>query len=474
MRRNSLAGQILSFAVSSLIIAAGLFGFRALVYKPDAEASAKTPPPIPLVHTAAIRPHEGSLDFDVDGVVAALREIEVAAEVAGKVVFKDEACDSGRFVTRGTRLIKIDPRDYEIAERRLENQLEQANANIEELQVEISNSAELIKLAEGQVGLEQNEVNRLAGLIQERIVTDSTLDRAKQTELSARNGLVQLKNQLRLLKTRQRGLASARDLVVTDLEKAKLDLERTEIVAAVDGVVIEDLVERDSFVQKGEPIFKLEDTSAVEVQCRLKMEDLYWVWRQAGQEFNGVGADGTGDQFPRIPVTVQYRLADRQAVHYEWLGVLVRFTRFDGIGLDEATRTVPCRVIVDHPRDVKIVSHRKESPDESIASGGPPTLVRGMFVSATFHIDQPSPLLLIPERAVQAGKTVWIVNNGRLNEKRALDLIELIQVRDAAGGEESYWLVEAAATGLTADDRVVVPPFGVLRNDEPVRENASR
>ncbi len=471
MKRNSLAGQVLSFAVSALIVAAGVFGFRALVYKPEAEASNEKPRSAPLVYTEAIRPHEGSLDIAVDGVVAPFREIEVAAEVAGKVVFKDDACNGGRFVTRGMRLIKIDPRDYELAVRRLENQLEKADANIEELQVEISNSAELIKLAEDEVELEQNEVNRLAGLIQERVVTDSTLDRAKQTELAARNSLVQLKNQLELLKTRQRGLASARDLVVTDLEQAKLDLERTEISAAVDGVVIDDMVERDSFVQKGEPLFKLEDTSAVEVKCRLKMEELNWVWRQAGQEFNGLGPDSAGYQIPQIPVTVTYRISDRKNVHYEWEGVLARF---DGIGLDEATRTVPCRVRVDRPREVKVVSHRKGTSDETPASGGPPALVRGMFVTVTFHVDQPSPLLLIPERAVQPGKSVWLVNDGQLNEKRALDLIELIQVRGDASEEQSYWLVEAATTGLAAGDRVVVPPFGVLSNGENVREEASR
>ena len=199
MRKNSLAGQVLSFVVSALIVLAGVLGFRTLIYKPDVQASPKVEPTAPLVHTVAILSHKGSLDITVDGLVTPFREIEVAAEVAGKVVFKDETCNGGCFVTRGTRLIKIDPQDYELAVRRLENQLEQADANIEELQVEISNSAELIKLAEDTVQLEQNEVNRLAGLIQARIVTDSTLDRAKQTELSARNTLAVLKNQLQLL-----------------------------------------------------------------------------------------------------------------------------------------------------------------------------------------------------------------------------------------------------------------------------------
>jgi multidrug efflux pump subunit AcrA (membrane-fusion protein) len=299
------------------------------------------------------------------------------------------------------------------------------------------------------------------------------LDRAKQTELTARNGLVQFRNQLQLSKTRQRRLASARELVATDLEQAKLDLERTEIVAPVDGVVIDDLVERDSFVQKGETVFALEDTSAVEVKCRLKMEELYWVWRQTGQDFEGRGAESAGYDIPRIPVTVTYRLSDRQGTYYQWRGVLARF---DGIGLDEATRTVPCRVLVDKPRDVTVVDDRtqtrQETGEATSAAGGLSALVRGMFVTVTFHVDQPSPLLVIPERAVQPGKTVWIVNNGQLEQKRSLDLIELIQVEDEAGAEQAYWLVASAATGLTAGDRVVVPPFGGLRDNDRVRENA--
>ncbi len=467
MKRNSFVGQIFSFVISVAIIAAGVFGFRMLVYRPEAIASGPAEPTIPLVRTRPIQSHSGSLDITVDGVVTPFREIAVAAEVAGKVVYKDEACNGGRFVTRGTRLVKIDPRDYELAVQRLKNQLEQADANLEELTVEISNTAELIKLATNQVELEQNEVDRLAGLIQEKIVTDSTLDKAKQAELTARNGLVQMQNQLQLLKTRQRGLESARQLVKTDLEKAELDLKRTEITAAVDGVVIDDQVERESFVQKGQTIFTFEDTSAVEVKCRLKMEELYWVWRQSGQDVSQIGTSGDGYRIPQVPVTIAYQLSDRNKVQYEWQGVL---SRFDGIGIDEATRTVPCRILVDKPRDVRVVTNG-ESSDKPAELGGPPALVRGMYVTVTFHIDQPNELLLIPERAVQPGKAIWIVEDSRLSAKRSLELIELISLPNEAGDDESHWLVEAASSGLHAGDQVVVPPFGILHDGDEVRVN---
>jgi multidrug efflux pump subunit AcrA (membrane-fusion protein) len=468
VRRNSLAGQILSLIVSVLIVAAGIFGFCALYFKPEVEASSKAPAPVPIVNTEVILPHDDSLKIAVDGVVVPFRAIEVAAEVAGKVVYKDDACDGGRFVLRDTTLIKIDPRDYANAVKRFENQLDQAVAKIEELQVEIKNTDELIKIAEDQLKLEENELSRLAGLIQERIVTDSSMDQAKQAELAARNGLVLLKNQRQLLTTRQRGLESARELVVTDLEKAKLDLERTEIIAAVDGVVVDDFVERDSFVQKGEPLFTLQDTSAFEVKCRLKMNELSWVWRHTGREPKGREDDLSGYQIPQTPVTISYHLADRQDVHYEWKGVLARF---EGSGLDEATRTVPCRVRVDNPRDVAIVRDGGQPSEDAKPSVGPPTLVSGMYVQVSIEIVQPSPLLQIPEQAVQPGKTVWVVNDGRLEEKKTLDLIERMTVpREGVPDGVPCWIVEAAGSGLAAGDHVVVPPFGVLRDGIDVRE----
>ena len=73
------------------------------------------------------------------------------------------------------------------------------------------------------------------------------------------------------------------------------------------------------------------------------------------------------------------------------------------------------------------------------------------------------------ERAVQPGKTVWIVRDGVLHEKRSLELIELIEVPGADGQLAPHWLVEASATDLAAGDQVVVPPFGILRDGDAVR-----
>lgn len=461
--RKSLRNQFISFVISAVILVIGFTVYAALAHQPEQGADASPTPRLPVVKTVAIREHKGSLDIEVDGIVTPYREIEVAAEVGGRVIYKNEACNGGVFVKKGTPLIRIDPRDYELEQQRLGNQLAQAEANLSELAVQVSNTEALIKLARDQVDFEHKEIDRLAGLIQERIVTDSAMDKAKQAELAARNALVRLTNELQLHQTRKTGLQSAKALVETSLEKAQLDIDRTKVAAAVDGLVVQDMVEQDSYVQKGAPLFTLEDTSAVEVKCQLRMEELHWLWRQASSDPSGDNTSG-GYQIPQTRVTVTYQVSGRESVHYEWQGVL---SRYDGGGMDEVTRTVACRVVVPDPRDVKVMGEGKNGR----GLGAPPALVRGMFVGVRLHIDQPDRLALVPEQAVQPGKALWVVRDGVLSLMKPLTLIELVEKPNDTGQLETFWLVEAQASRLSFSDRVVVPPFAVLAEDMAVRES---
>ena len=54
-----------------------------------------------------------------------------------------------------------------------------------------------------------------------------------------------------------------------------------QITAPIDGVIVLEEVEEDSYVNKGTLLVAIEDTSAVEVKCSLRMDELYWLWCQA-------------------------------------------------------------------------------------------------------------------------------------------------------------------------------------------------
>ena len=97
-----------------LIIAIGVSGLLWLSAK-DAppERVAKQPAPL-LVETIELQPGVSSFQIHVGGNVVPRREVTLSAEVAGVVVFKGDAVESGRHVQKGTPLLQIDPARFEL------------------------------------------------------------------------------------------------------------------------------------------------------------------------------------------------------------------------------------------------------------------------------------------------------------------------------------------------------------------------
>jgi multidrug efflux pump subunit AcrA (membrane-fusion protein) len=459
--------HVTSGLISISILAVGAAGFFLLVNKPAAPESKRPDRLAPLVQTIPLDQHEGSLDILIDGSVVPFREISTSAEVDGRIVFKDEQCDAGNFVTKGTVLLQIDPSDYEFELQRLRTLLSEAFASIEELEVEISNTGRLIALSNEVLTLQQRELARVSNL-SAGVVTASDLDRAKQVELAARNALAVLKNQEHLQKTRRNRIDAGRKLVETQLERAELDLERTKVTAFVDGVIVRDLVERGDYVQKGSPLIMLEDTSAVEVKCSLQMDELYWLWRSQSQQGSAPHQAARPYEIPQTPVTVIYELPQSR-IRYGWSG---RLSRFDGIGLDEKTRTAPCRVIVNDPLDVFLVDDPlglTTSINSQAPAIGPPALVRGMYVTVKIHVATEGDFVRIPERWVRPGKALWVARNNQLRVIRPLRLIELVDVKTSPGDTTRFWIADAAASNLLPDDLVIVTPLTAVTDEMRIR-----
>jgi hypothetical protein len=124
--------------------------------------------------------------------------------------------------------------------------------------------------------------------------------------------------------------------------------------------------------------------------------------------------------------------------------------------LDEKTRTVPCRVIVEDPRAVQCVGQA----ESAAATQGPPALVRGMYVSVQLHAQPAVGLVGVPERALRPGDVVWLVRDGKL-------AIQRVQVADTVNERV---LLHAAESGVAHGDRVIVSPVAVVRDGMEVRE----
>jgi multidrug efflux pump subunit AcrA (membrane-fusion protein) len=458
-------------AVPLIILGLSVAGFflvsRLLKTEPVTETQVMQ---LPEVKVDVVRSQQGGMRIETDGVVVPYREINIASEVAGRIVEKSEVCQAGHFVTAGTPLVKIDPQDYLLEVERLTKEVQQANIMLDELKEELAGILSLIELADQEVALRQRELKRQRSL--SGVVTSSDLERAEANELAARSAAVTQRNRKRLLETSRARLESARDLANSKLSKAQLDLERTKIVAPADGVVVSDMVEADAYVQKGTPLLVFEDTSKTEVKCKLEMEDLFWLWNRRATT-DSLASDspavavsiGRAYEIPETPVQVIYRLAWRKDLEFVWQGTL---SRYDGIGLDEKTRTVPCRIVVDDPQ-AQTKRRREAAPGAATSLpglSGPPALVRGMFVTVRLQLDPDVQLLRIPEETLRPGNTLWRVRDD--SEKPGSKVLDIVPVHfvsletvyDAEETPRRYALVYVNDHGQLGDgDRVVTSPL---------------
>lgn len=406
--------------------------------------------------------HEKVLLLETDGVVVPYREIQLAAQVAGRIAQKSTVCRAGHYVEKGQELFRIDDRDYKLEVSRLNKQLVQSTLELEEVAVEIRNVDELAKISEMELELQLKEFNRLKKLEGDQVILASDLERAQRAVLTARTTKTQLSGQAAKLSKGKYRMEAARDLAQIQLDKATLDDSRTIVNSPVSGVIIRDLVEEDSYAQKGTPLVTIEDTSHVEVKCNLRMDDLYWIWDQrAGKPVPGTGEKSDEYRLPKTPVDVIYELVGRAGATYKWNGHL---ERYDGLGLDQETRTVPVRVVVDKP-------HRPGATGDS----GPSTLVRGMYVTVLIKASPVSPLVRVPERAIQPGDRVWVVKPGAAAGEGTLSLIEHVDlVRTSGEGASTEWIIDNSSGSLQPNQLVVVRPFTGAESGDTVRYEQSR
>ncbi len=431
-------GVVLRTAVSLTMIGLSVGAVLALGSARPPQTESPGEPPLPVVEAVPVVVHREGIDFDVDGVVIPFQQVGVPAEVAGRIVRRAENCRIGRFVSEDQVLVEIDPEEYDLEVKRLDEQRKQAEVERRELQLELAQQKRQIELAEENLAIKQREVRRYERIEQPGIYSQAEMDTARWNELQARDALQTEKDRLELLEARLARLDSAVELAARQLDKARLDLARTRIRAPIDGILTTEPVERGSYVQRGGIVAVIQDTSCMEVKCSLQMHQMHWLWqsRERPDDWREQGY-----RFPRTPVTVIYATGDSE---YRWEGVLADYA---GMQVDEKTRMVPCRVLVEQPDQVRLTRAATLRP------AAPPALMTGMFVTVRVHARPKVPLFCIPETAVQPGNKVWLVRDLRGDDPRTGRLRHAtVAVAYAAGGS----VLAVGGDGVLAEGDLVV------------------
>jgi RND family efflux transporter MFP subunit len=218
-----------------ILLAGGLLALAMFKARPQVKPEPKEAA-IPLVRVAAVHPKNHRFTVAAQGTVTPLREINLAAEVPGKVVKIAPGFAAGGFFEAGEVLVEIDARDYELT-------LARARAQLAEAQVRL-----LREKAEGEVA--QNEWK--------------TLGQGDATPLLRREPQ---------LAEAQATADSAQAMV----QQAQLDLERCQLKAPFAGRVWSKRVDVGQFLIKGESVARIYSVEIAEVRLPLALDDLAYL-----------------------------------------------------------------------------------------------------------------------------------------------------------------------------------------------------
>ena len=380
MKKGATFKTIRVFVVilAALIIAAVLVILRPKAERRVVEDKGR------LVEVFAARSEKVQMVIEAYGTVQPREELLLVAEVRGQIVATDPTFEEGNFITRGTRLIQIDPRTYELDVQRRNVQIKQAQAEIKRLEQEVLNLQARIKIAKSDVALAKNEYFRLKKLIDRKVVAQSTLDKTEQQYLASLERLQALENQLALTGPQKEQLLAQRDMAKVMFETAKLDLERSAIIAPFDGWVLAKTIEVGQHVTIGQSMGKIYSTGELEIEVRIPVKDFKWL----PAEING-GA--------RIEADVIF---ENQGAQMVWNGQVTRVKA----EMDNRTRTLPVVIEVDTFSD---------SGENSNAL----RLRPGMFVTAKIKGKEVNKAFVLPRHVVYPGDRIYTVEGDRLKIK---------------------------------------------------------
>ncbi len=247
---------------------------------------------LPTVRTENVESDSVRAVVLATGITSPAREVTVVPEVAGRVVAVSGTVVPGGSVRAGDVLVRIDPRDYELA-------VEQQRGQVRSAELELE-----LETARQETAREEWEILGTGGEPSPLVLRESQRAAAEMNLTSSRSALA----------------------------RAELDLERTVIRAPFNASVVEESVDVGQVVGQQTTIARLVGTDQLRATLSVRLEDLALVELPSG------GASGS-------PVTIRQRLRTGEDV--ERVGRVVGLVD----RLDPQTRRAEILVLIDDPLD---------------------------------------------------------------------------------------------------------------------------
>ena len=243
--------KIMRLIFCLLFIAAGLAGARFLIAtKPKVT---RRPPEkmAPLVLTAALQSENYTFRIPAMGTVIPARETGLEVSVSGEVIYVHPEFTEGGMLSKGMKVLQVDPKDYELA--------------IQQKKRALADAEYAYKLELGHQDVARKEWNLLYG--------DKAMGEG-ESDLALR------KPHLEKVKVE---IEAAR----AELEQAEIYLKRSTLTAPFNALVLNTHVEMGSQVSSQEKLADLVGTDTYWVQVSLPLDRLKWIQVPNGEQGEG-------------------------------------------------------------------------------------------------------------------------------------------------------------------------------------------
>ncbi len=206
--------------------------------RPTATRAAVTTPD-PIVSVAELRAGNHRVTIEAYGTVVPAREVTLQAQVSGRIIYQHPALVPGGILAEGSEVIRIEPDDYQLRVRRAEVAVESAEASFE--------------LERGQ----QVVAAREWGLLKDQIELSREME------------------DFALRKPQQRKAQADVEAARNELEMAKLELERTVLLAPFNALVLAEAVDAGQLISPQAEVAQLVGTDRYWVRVSVPFELLH-------------------------------------------------------------------------------------------------------------------------------------------------------------------------------------------------------
>ena len=370
--------RVIQYIISSrigpilVILIGSFFAFIISVSSPKPKKGIELPKPTPVFYEVVTKKNI-TLKIFTNGEVKPLNEINLISQVSGQIVEAADEFVDGGIIKAGSPLVWIDDRDYKLAVISAESRVAQASKLLER---EIAES-ELAKNDWEELGL------------------------GEASPLTLR--IPQLKE-----------AEAAEKAALADLEKAKLNLERTIVKLPFQGIIREKRTGVGQFVGAGSVLATAFSTEEVLIALPLTDTELSYLGLPLAYE----------EEKPFTGPKVKF-LSTVSNKTFEWEGRIVRTAG----SIDPPTRLVYVYAEVINPY--------QQSPPLAI----------GMFVDAIIEGKTIKDGFLVPNSAINNNSNIYVID---INDNLEIREIEVL------GTENDYVILKGE---IYEGERVVVSPL---------------